>query len=86
VDNYKECILLSELEVVIGDVVYIAAQAEVIKAVLNEDDQPTYDDDGNQIFLTETAWGDGIEFADDRNWAMYFTIIVPGPAGPVGPA
>ena len=77
VDIYEEeCI---ELVLGEGESLYIAAQAEVIKAVLDEDDQPTYDDEGNQIFLTETAWGDGIEFADDRNWAMYFVFPEPEP-------
>jgi hypothetical protein len=73
VDSYPECIVLD------GEIFYIAAHAEVMKAVLDEDELPTYDDEGNQIFLTETAWGDGIEFADDRNWAMYFLFPEPEP-------
>ena len=65
IDEY--CILLSELGVEEGGVVYIAAQAEVIKEV---------DENGDQTFLTETAWGEGDEFAEDRNWAMYFIFEV----------
>ena len=65
-----------DLEWVSGTELYIAAQAEIQKAVLDEFDAPTYDDEGNQIFQTETGWGEGSEFADDRNWAMYFTFTV----------
>jgi len=54
---------------------YIAAQAEVQKAVLDELGEPTYDDEGNQIFQTETGWGEGSDFAGN-NWAMYFTFVV----------
>ena len=64
-----------DLEWVIGTELYIAAQAEVQKAVLDEFGEPTYDDEGNQIFQTETGWGEGSDFAGN-NWAMYFTFTL----------
>ena len=45
------------------DTVYIAAHAVVR---LEESDET----------FEETAWGFGTEFADDRNWAMYFTYTI----------
>jgi hypothetical protein len=43
--------------------VYIAAHAAVDGTV-----------DGTTTY--ESAWGDGTEFAEDRNWAMYFTYTI----------
>ena len=33
-------------------------------------------DTEDDVYREETAWGEGIEFAVDRNWAMYFTYTV----------
>ena len=30
----------------------------------------------DDVYREETAWGEGTEFAPDRNWAMYFTYTV----------
>ena len=66
---YEECILLSDLGVEVDDTVYIAAQA----SLLNLDDIIGYvEDTGDPIYQQETGWGEGTEFAEDRNWAMYF--------------
>ena len=49
--------------------IYIAAHAAVqlvgVDSITNE---PTIE--------CESAWGFGTEFADDRNWAMYFTYTI----------
>jgi len=66
VDSYEECI---DLELEVGEVIYIAAQANLLNIVEE-------DDEGNLLLQTETGWGEGDEFADDRNWAMYFTFTL----------
>ena len=65
VDSYEECI---ELELEVGDVICIAAQANLLNIV-------DTDVDGNLLLQTETGWGDGIDFAG-KNWAMYFTFTL----------
>jgi len=62
-DSYEECI---ELELEDGTYI-IAAQAKLVNT-------EEIDDEGNLV--TETGWGEGDEFAEDRNWAMYFTFEV----------
>jgi len=51
--------------------VYIAAHAAV---ELFEGVNPTTFED---LFRYESAWGDGTEFNEDRNWAMYITYTIP---------
>jgi len=53
--------------------VYIAAHAAV---QLESDGTITY----------ESAWGEGDEFNEDRNWAMYFTYTIEEPATEPEPA
>ena len=65
VDSDGECI---ELELEVGTYI-IAAQANLLNIV-------DTDPDDNLLLYTETGWGEGDEFADDRNWAMYFTFTV----------
>jgi len=49
---------------------YIAAQAEVTN--------PTEDDPNTgEPPREETAWADGTQIRSDKNWAMYFTFVVP---------
>lgn len=74
-DIYNECIKLSDLEVEVGNTIYIAAHA----SLLNLDNIVGYvpeTDPAVPIHQEETGWGEGNEFADDRNWAMYFTFEV----------
>lgn len=79
--SYNECILLSELGVegvAVGETVYIAAQA----SLLNLDNiVGSVPDTDPEVFIyqQETGWGDGTEFAEDRNWAMYFELVIPEP-------
>ena len=76
--DYEECIKLSDLGVGVGDTVYIAAHA----SLLNLDNIVDYvpeTDPAVPIYQQETGWGEGTEFADDRNWAMYFEIEIPEP-------
>ena len=49
---------------------YIAAQAEVTNPTENDPNtgEPPRD---------ETAWADGIQIRTGKNWAMYFTVVVP---------
>ena len=77
-DSYEECILLSELGVAIGDTVYIAAQASLLNLDNIVDSVPDTDP-VVFIYQQETGWGDGTEFAEDRNWAMYFELVIPEP-------
>ena len=81
-DSYNECILLSELGedgVEVGDTVYIAAQASLLD-LDNIIDYVPETDPAVPIYQQETGWGDGTEFADDRNWAMYFVVLeIPEP-------
>ncbi len=77
-DSYEEFILLSVLGVSPDDIVYMAAQA----SLLNLDEIIGYVPDTEPevpIFQQETGWGEGTEFAEDRNWAMYFEIEIPEP-------
>ena len=78
-DSYEECILLSDLGVEVGDIVYIAAQASLLNLYNIVDYVPDTGDPGVPIYQQETGWGEGTEFADDRNWAMYFELVVPEP-------
>jgi len=75
-NSYEECILLSELEVEVGDVVYIAAQASLLNLNNIVGYVPDTGEPGVPIYQQETGWGEGDEFADDRNWAMYFTFTL----------
>ena len=76
---YNECILLSELGVEVGENVYIAAQASLLNLDNTIGYVPDTGDPGVPIYQQETGWGEGTEFADDRNWAMYFELVVPEP-------
>ncbi len=72
--DYEECI---ELELEAGShTIIIAAHA----SLLNLDNIIDYVEDtgdpGVPIYQQETGWGEGTEFADDRNWAMYFELTV----------
>jgi len=70
-DSYEECI---ELELEVGTYI-IAAHA----SLLNLDNIVGYvpeTDPAVPIYQQETGWGEGEEFADDRNWAMYFIFEI----------
>jgi len=74
-DSYEECIELLGLEV--GTYI-IAAHA----SLLNLDNIIGYvpeTDPEVPIYQQETGWGNGTEFTDDRNWAMYFEFEVVAP-------
>ena len=74
VDSYEECI---ELELEVG-IYIIAAHA----SLLNMDNIVGYvpeTDPAVPIYQQESGWGEGEEFADDRNWAMYFDFEVVAP-------
>jgi len=62
-DSYEECIPLS----LSPGVFIIAAQAKLVNT-------EEIDDEGNLV--TESGWGEGDEFTENRNWAMYFTFTV----------
>jgi len=49
---------------------YIAAQAEVTNPTEN-------DPNTGEPPREETAWADGTQIRSDKNWAMYFTFVVP---------
>jgi hypothetical protein len=76
--DYEECI---ELELEPGNhIIIIAAHA----SLLNLDEIIGYVEDpelepgelGVPIYQQETGWGDGLEFVDGKNWAMYFEFTV----------
>ncbi|GAH58687.1 unnamed protein product, partial [marine sediment metagenome] len=66
-------------DVASGDVIYIAAHAEI--GEVDEFGNPVLDppppaEDGEQI--EETAWAEGEnEIRSGKNWAMYFSFTVP---------
>ena len=60
-----------------GDEVIIAAHAAVQEPILDGDGNPILDSEWNPTYRYESAWGNGTEFAEDRNWAMYFTYTLP---------
>ena len=66
VDEYIYTIPLSEIPLTLesGTDIIIAAHAALDGTV---DETTTY----------ESAWGNGTEFADDRNWAMYIIYRIP---------
>ena len=70
-EEYEPCVnvytYVIPLEGLSGEV-YIAAHAAVQMEV--------EDGSGDMITYEESAWGNGIEFAEDRNWAMYFTYTL----------
>ena len=73
--DYEECIKLSDLEVEVSNIIYIAAHASLLNlgnilGTVPETDPVVF------IYQEETGWGDGTEFDDDRNWAMYFEFVV----------
>ena len=55
---------------------YIAAQAEI--GMIDKEGEPVLDDSdpliGEQI--EETAWAEGKQIREGKNWAMYFTFTV----------
>jgi len=71
--DYEECI---ELELEPGThIIIIAAHA----SLLNLDEIIGYvpeTDPAVPIYQQETGWGDGFEFVDGKNWAMYFEFTV----------
>ena len=50
----------------LGDEIYIAAQAEVIKQIGVDPET------GEPVYQEETTWAEGLEIRPDKNWAMYF--------------
>lgn len=74
--------LLADLQVGSDETIDIAAHAaiewlEILGVPDDSLDRP--EDDPNDILHEESAWGEGMEFADDRNWSMYFefTLLLP---------
>ena len=52
---------------------YIAAQAEI--GMVDENDEAVLDEDDEQF--EESAWADGTQIRSGKNWATYFTFVVP---------
>jgi len=82
IDSYslkggKKWVAEESFGVELGDVIYIAAQAEI--GMVDEFGEPVLDDPdpliGEQI--EETAWADGTQIRTGKNWAMYFAVTVP---------
>jgi len=75
--SYTYTIPLSEIGANPGDTVYIAAQAGVGQFAWGNWDNDAATPDTYGLVLEETAWGQGLPFPDAKNWAMYFTFVVP---------
>jgi len=82
IDSYslkggKKWVADESFGVELGDVIYIAAQAEI--GMVDEFGEPVLDDPdpliGEQI--EETAWAEGDPIRPDKNWAMYFEFPLP---------
>ena len=54
---------------------YIAAQAEI--GMVDENDEPVLDENDEQF--EESVWADGTQIRLGKNWATYFTFVVPEP-------
>ena len=81
IDSYslkggKKWVADESFGVELGDVIYIAAQAEI--GMVDEFGEPVLDDPdpliGEQI--EETAWAEGDPIRPGKNWAMYFEFTV----------
>jgi len=77
VDIYEECI---ELELEVGTYI-IAAHASLLNLdnIVGYVPDPVTGEPGVPIYQQETGWGDGLEFVDGKNWAMYFELVIPEP-------
>ena len=60
---------LADLGAVAGDILFIAAQAEVTN--------PDEIDLITGLPREESVWADGDRIRPNKNWAMYFTFVVP---------
>ena len=60
---------LAVLDAEAGDILVIAAQAEVTN--------PDEIDPDTELPREESVWADGDKIRPNKNWAMYFTFIVP---------
>ena len=77
IDSYslikgKKWVADKSFGVKLGDVIYIAAQAEI--GMIDKDGEPVLDENDEQI--EETAWAEGEQIREGKNWAMYFTFTV----------
>ncbi len=54
----------------VGDILVIAAQAEVTN--------PDEIDPDTELPREESVWADGTQIRPNKNWAMYFTFEIPG--------
>jgi hypothetical protein len=79
-DNYS--VSLSELGLADGGTLYIAAQAAIQKPMLDENGAPVLDEDGNAVFIDESAWAKGSPIRPGKNWAMYFSLDAPAAVAP----
>ena len=78
-DAVEEGKYVIDLEEGFTGTLYIAAQAEVQKPIVDESGVPILDGDGNPTYQEETAWAIGEEsicIPPCKNWAMYFTFVV----------
>jgi hypothetical protein len=62
---------LADLGAVAGDILFIAAQAEVTN--------PDEIDPDTELPREESVWADGDRIRPGKNWAMYFTFELPTP-------
>ena len=60
---------LADLGAKAGDILVIAAQAEVTN--------PDEIDPVTELPREESVWADGTQIRPGKNWAMYFTFVVP---------
>jgi hypothetical protein len=66
-------IALADLGLEVGDPIVVAAHASI--AYVDDNGTPGYFED--DLLYEETAWGEGPEIADGRDWAMYIEVDVP---------
>ncbi len=62
---------LADLDAEAGDILFIAAQAEVTN--------PDEIDPDTGLPREESVWADGIQIRPGKNWAMYFEFEIPEP-------
>ncbi len=69
----------ADIGVTPDDDIFVAAHAAIkYVEIVNGEDDPQGDRElWDDILHEESAWGEGPEFAEDRNWAMYIEDTVP---------
>lgn len=73
---------LADFGAAAGNTIYVAAQAALEKPLLDEAGVPVLDEFGNPVILEESAWAEGSPIPPGKNWAMFFSVVIPAAEEP----